>query len=67
LGERGHGDAFRLELLRSLAEAPRVERHLTNVEVVREIADLVDAVDDATVAVEDVATDMKVGVRPDDC
>jgi hypothetical protein len=35
--------------------------------VLCEIADLVDAVDDTTVAVEDVAADMKVGVRPDDC
>jgi hypothetical protein len=53
LRERGDEDALGLELLRALTEPPRVECDLPDVVSAGEETDLVDAVEDAAVAVID--------------
>jgi hypothetical protein len=66
LREREHGHPFAFELLRGLAEAPGVEDDLLQSVAEGEVADLVDAVEDAGVAVVDGGADVEVCVDPDD-
>ena len=55
LREGEHGDAFAFELLRGLAEPPRVKDDLAEAVAVGELADLLDAFEDAAVSVIDRA------------
>jgi hypothetical protein len=66
LREANHDKAFAFEFLRRLAEAPRVVHNLLRAVAAGQLAHLLDALQDAFVAVVDLAPDAQVRVDPHD-